>query len=64
MQLYRVLWREKKWRISRNIRTLPVSRIEPRPQKTTDEGETGDNSNFGFSDSARLRASVTQLEGQ
>ena len=63
MQLYRVLWREKKWRISRNIRTLPVSRIEPRPQKTTDEGETGDNSNL-VPDSARLRASVTQLEGQ
>ena len=63
MQLYRVLWREKKWRISRNIRTLPVSRIEPRPQKTTDDGETGDNSNL-VPDSARLRASVTQLEGQ
>ena len=63
MQLYRVLWREKKWRISRNIRALPVSRIEPRPQKTTDEGETGDNSNL-VPDSARLRASVTQLEGQ
>lgn len=63
MQLYRVLWREKKWRISRNIRTLPVSRIEPRPQKTTDEGETGDNSNL-VPDSARLPASVTQLEGQ
>lgn len=63
MQLYRVLWREKKWRISRNIRTLPVSRLEPRPQKTTDEGETGDNSNL-VPDSARLPASVTQLEGQ
>lgn len=63
MQLYRVFWREKKWRISRNIRTLPVSRIEPRPQKTTDEGETGDNSNL-VPDSARLPASVTQLEGQ
>lgn len=63
MQLYRVLWREKKWRISRNIRTLPVSRIEPRPQKKTDEGETGDNSNL-VPDSARLPASVTQLEGQ
>ena len=63
MQLYRVLWREKKWRISRNIRTLPVSRIEPRPQKTTDEGETGDNSNL-VPDNVRLRASVTQLEGQ
>ena len=55
--------REKKWRISRNIRTLPVSRIEPRPQKTTDEGETGDNSNL-VPGSARLLASVTQLEGQ